>query len=258
MADTIPRPLNPECLKWYAHLSWYSGFSIVVISVLLALAILDFQGVYHDASPGAQSQRLLTSSAADPDPTFFIVRDGDDLTLIRNRTPIAYFLTGLFGGVILLFMAGLYQTFTCLHASSQGKVRGVGFMHFLLPGFIAAFASLMFLGAFPLVAVGERIDLKPAQDALIINGERFAALHEITSFGSQMGITGSKGGRRQMFVANLGHGRYVVLDALLIGHDVLDSHPGAPSDADYLTDYMREMHKKYPEKLGRGPWPAYP
>ena len=115
MTEAAQGTINKDCFTWRAHLSWFSAFSLLIASALLAMTVLWIEGVYSDVPPVSEGQQLLAPSAADPHPTFFIIREGDKLTLIRNRTPIAYLLTGLFGIVILFLLTGIYQSLCCAY-----------------------------------------------------------------------------------------------------------------------------------------------
>lgn len=255
-ADDITSDRFKGCLSWRAHLSWYSALTLLLLSVGFAVTVLQLQGVYHDAPVLAAGEQLVNRAPGNPQPTFYILQDGDALVLVRNRTPIALMLTLFLAGVSFLVLVAAYQTYRCLHPHDPAVATGVGYGHLLVGLFIPAFVSLMFLGAYPMIAVGEEIRLDPAQDALIINGKRYASLHEITSFGMEWGGPEYRGNRRDLFVANLSPGRYVVLDALWFGRDVLHATGGAASTEDYLMQYMRGLHAKYPG-IVHTPWPDY-
>ncbi|HEV2321217.1 MAG TPA: hypothetical protein VGT42_02545, partial [Gammaproteobacteria bacterium] len=228
----------------------------LILAIGFSAVILQVQGVYHDAPVLAGGDQLVNVAAGNPEPTFFIVRHGDELILTRDRTPIAPGLMLFLSGVSFLIFVAAYQSYRCLHPHEADAQKGVGYGHLLVGLFIAAFVSFMFLGAYPMIAVGERIVLDPAQDALIINDKQYASLHEITSFGLEEGGTGYRGNTRSLFVANRGPGKWVVLDALWFGRDVLSATGGAPSTADFLMQYMRGLHVKYPHAV-HAPWPDY-
>lgn len=244
------------CLSWRAHLSWYSVLTLSLLAIGFATSILQLQGVYHDAPVLAAGDQLVNNAPGNPQPTFFIVRHGDALVLTRNRTPIAPGLTLFLAGISFMVFVAAYKSYRCLHPHDRAALKGIGYAHLAVGLFIPAFVSLLFLGAYPMIAVGEEIRLDPAQDALVINGKRYASLHEITSFGSQEGATGNRGTTRTLFVANRGQGKWVVLDALWFGRDVLHATGGAASTEDYLMQYMRGLHAKYPGVV-HTPWPDY-
>jgi hypothetical protein len=251
--------LEKGCLTWRAHLSLWSAVFLVIASVVLAVAFLWIEGVYRDAPLVSSNGQLIDPSVSNPHPTFFVVREGDVLTLVRNRYEIANFLTFFFSGIFFLLLVGVYQSVRCRDEETEnaGKGKGIGYLHLILPFILALYMSFMWLGAYPLVISGERIVLDPQRDSLLINGTRFASLHEINSFGREWGATGRRASARELFVANTGQGKWVVLDALFIGQDVLNARGGSPSVAELLTQYMREMHTKYPTTFGKKPWPTF-